>query len=145
MSRKDEAIVRDLLPDEKAIKEYFAAKGKPVPHWATNALVRYWNGLPEERLPILFVRALRPQLERLPEAKDLEFLFTRLVAYCEHLDYLPLKSNGHTEQSSRAAKAYVALANTYKQLERKYGFTSTFDLTEPVTELEPWEKLPPTK
>ena len=145
MSRKDSNVVDSLLPDREAIEDYFKAKGKAVPHWAENALVRYWKGLPEERFPILMLRTVRPQLTQLPEAKDLQVLFTRLVAYCEHLDYLPVNDSGHSVAGSRTHEAYLAIWHIYKELERKYKFASVWDLTEPVPELEPWEKLPPTE
>lgn len=143
MSRKDEAIVRDLLPDEEAIEAYYLAKGRPVPKWVQTALRNYWNSLPDERLTILAIRALRPHLEKPDSPQDLLDLFTRLVALYELFDNLPLNRKGHPVMSSGVALAWAAIFNLQKDLERKYNLNLRFDLTEEVSDLGEWEKSLP--
>jgi hypothetical protein len=143
MSRKDEAIVRDLLPDEEAIEAYYLAKGKTVPKWVQTALRQYWNSLPDERFPILAIRALRPHLEKPGAPKDLQDLFTRLVALSEVLDNLPENSKGHKISSSRVALATVAVFNLLADLERKYDLSFVFGKAQEVSDLEEWEKSLP--
>jgi hypothetical protein len=143
MSRKDEAIVRDLLPDEEAIEAYYLAKGKPVPKWVNTALRHYWNSLPDERFPILAIRALRPHLEKPDAPQELIDLFNRQVALYELFDNLPLNSKGHPVMSSGAALAWVAIVNVQNELARKYKLNLMFDLTKEVSDLEEWEKTLP--
>jgi hypothetical protein len=143
MSRKDEAIVRDLLPDEVAIEAYFTAKGKPVPHWAKTAVERYWRAVPDNRLPILAIRALRPHLEQQAPPKDLVELFSRLVALYDLQNLKTVNRYGHPQMSPGVAGAFVAIFNQLSELERKYKLEITLNLDGEVADLEDWERILP--
>lgn len=140
MSRKDDAIVRDLLPDEEAIEAYYLAKGRPVPKWVQTDLAKYWNSLPDERFPILAIRALRPHLEKPDAPKDLIDLFNRQVALYELFESQPTNSKGHKIMGARVVQAWVAITNLQNELARKYKLTLILDLTKEVSDLEEWEK-----
>lgn len=143
MSRKDEAIVRDLLPDEEAIEAYYLAKGRPVPKWVQTALRNYWNSLPDERFPILAIRALRPHLEKPDAPKDLIDLFNRQVALYELFESQPTNSKGHKVMGARVGQAWVAINNLQNELARKYKLNLIINLTQEVSDLEEWEKSLP--
>jgi hypothetical protein len=143
MSRKDAAIVRGLLPDETAIEAYYLAKGRTMPAWVKTAVKNYWSSVPDERLPILALRALRPHLEKRDAPNDLKDLFIRLAALCELFDNLPKNQHGHKVMNSRVVLAWVAIFNLQNELERKHNLGLTLDLNQEVPGLEPWEKVPP--
>ncbi len=143
MSRKDEAIVRDLLPDEVAIEAYFTAKGKQVPNWAKTAVKRYWSAIPDDRLSVLAIRALRPHLGQQTPPKDLVELFSRLVALYDLQNLQTVNRHGHPQVSKGAPGAFVAIFNQLKELERKYKLELAFDLSQEISDLEDWEKVLP--
>lgn len=150
MSRRDRAVVADLMPDEKAIRDYFEAKGLQVlPLWVQRDIQSYWNRFPDNRIPILAIRQIRTELEQHPERLDLLEVFTRLVSYCEIYDQLPR----YVEQLNQIPdstignlnRLAVALNRQIHQLARKYSLEFYYNLSQPIPPLEPWEKLPPTK
>lgn len=143
MSRKDEAIVRDLLPDEVAIEAYFTAKGKPVPHWVKTAVKQYWGGTPPLNMPLLAIRALRPHLEKPDAPKDLLEIYARVVALHDLLNLNTTNRFGHPQVSPGVSSAFVAIFNQLKVLERKYQLDITLNLSQEISELEDWERVLP--
>lgn len=145
MSRKDEAIVRDLLPDGEAIEAYFEAKGKAMPPWAKTAIRNYWRSLlPDERIPILALRAVRAHLGKPETPQDLLDLFARLVALCELFETHPTNQRGHKVLTGRSGEAFQAIFNQMGQLERKYNLEININLSGEIDDLEEWEKQPPS-
>lgn len=143
MSRKDEAVVRDLLPDEVAIEDYFASKGKVLPSWVKTAVRNYWSRVPNEHFTILAIRAVRKHLMEMRRAapEELVSLFVRLVSIHQLIENLPVNSNGHRLMSDEATKAWVAIFKQLSNLEQKYKLNLIFNVSEEIPDLEEWEKL----
>jgi len=134
------------IADREAIKTYFEAKGKPIPDGVKRQEVKFWNSQPLWNIAVHYARFIRQALAEGKGGKDLEELFTKIVAYVDVVETLPLENSGQVADTKNRANLYwFKLFKQTEDLDRKYKLLISINLTQGTEPLEPWEKVIPKR